>query len=135
MKMELNEFLEQTVPTYEDHKIEKGVYFAKITNVEPLSNERIKIKFDLEMEDGSIYPLTLRTNLVPRHSWDMINRLAEACESKKLKDFIGCQVWVSVVINERSDNIRYENIQDVMKVGEEDEFEYELSPKGYFIKQ
>lgn len=131
--MDKVKFLDQVVPSYKGNTLGAGVYFATIKNVEPINVDKIKVTFDLVLDDDSTYTLSLRTNLTPKHSWDMINRLAQACRTRKLKEFIGCEVWVSVVINEQSDFIRFENVQDVQYADPAEEFNYDLTEKGYFI--
>lgn len=128
------DFLEQEVPMYKETALNEGVYYAVIKDVEYLGEDRIKVRFDLTLNDDSTYTLYLRTNLTPKHSWDMINRLVEACGTRKLGEFIGSKVYVNVVIATPSLHERYENIQDVMVAEDEEVFEYELSEKGYFIR-
>lgn len=133
--MKNKDILDLEVPTFTGQSLQEGVYFAVIKDVERINDDKIKVTFDLTLDDDSTYTLHLKTNLVPKHSWDMINRLAQACRTRKVKDFIGCEVCASVVINEVSDLVRFENIQDVMYSDSSiDNFEYELTEKGYFIR-
>ena len=131
----MKDLLSQEIQAVEGNKLEEGVYHAIITDVNQIDDSRIKVRFDLTLDDNSKHIVYARINLKPKNTWDLINRLAQACRTRKPIEFKGKEVYVSVLINEPSSIEHYENIQDVYYYDDnEEEFEYQLTEKGYFFR-
>lgn len=130
----MKDMLNIEIPVVEENKLQEGVYYAVISEVQQVNDARIKVKFDITLDDDSQYSVYARINLKPKVSWDIINRLAKACRTRKPIDFLNKEVYVSVVINEPSPFERYENVQDIMYYDDSEDFEYQLTEKGYFFR-
>ena len=132
----MNNILYKEIPIYYG-KLEEGVYHGIIKDVKSVDDdEKIQVRILLALENGTCHNVFIRTPFQPKYRYDMILRLSDACKTRIPSEFIGKEVYVSVKINTPSSSERYENVVDIVDSDDYDEKGgYEITEKGYFIKQ